>query len=500
MAAPGTWRDILRLDRRVSQVVRRCGVIASFVILATGCRTVRGPVGPDAVSLVEGTAAADVRVDTTRDHFKVLLGRARFWPAERSHATQEFWRDVSVLDLGAAERDARSVDQRAFTAALRSLMTSDPQGAAILFATLHRSAADTLVRERSRVGLTMALTWSSDWSNIAALAQELDPSGAFADSGAKRMAVERWAHAFANVPPASVSVPDQPTVVELRRSSTGVPIARVRINGHPHDFWLDTGSSMTVVSDAIAARDGVRLAARDTLALGVMGGEIDARAVLIDSLALGRFVARGVTAAIVSANSLEFDYEMVDGQRVPVRIDGVLGADMLRYMDLVIDASAGTISISRPRRSSNEKRNLFWVGFPVVRLITHDGRPLLFGLDTGAEGTFVTTELLRKLPRTPVAVRGGRINGLGGKSEHTEWVVREIEVSDGAEAIELQNVPVAADRPWTFLTFDGVIGSDIALGTRLHLDFENGIFDIRPTAAPPQPFVRQQFSPSDVSH
>ena len=39
------------------------------------------------------------------------------------------------------------------------------------------------------------------------------------------------------------------------------------------------------------------------------------------------------------------------------------------------------------------------------------------------------------------------------------------------------------DRRWTFVTFDGVIGSDVALASRLHIDFANGVFDVRPSAA-----------------
>jgi hypothetical protein len=152
-------------------------------------------------------------------------------------------------------------------------------------------------------------------------------------------------------------------------------------------------------------------------------------------------------------------------------------------MDLVIDAAAGTLTISRPERVSHAARNLFWVGYPVVRLVSHDGQPLLFGLDTGAEGSFVTPALLRKLPRTPIAARRGTINGLGPAAMHTDWVAREIRVSDGDYAIALRNSPVAPDRRWTFVTFDGVIGSDVAIATRLHLDFTNGVFDIRPSVA-----------------
>jgi hypothetical protein len=343
----------------------------------------------------------------------------------------------------------------------------------------------------------MALTWGSDWNAIAGMGVDRDSvMWTGTDSLIRHTTVERWAHAFAGITPASISVPDEPTVVPLRRSITGVPVVRVRINGHVHEFWLDTGASMTIISTDVAREGGVYLAAHDTLALGVIGGNIDARAVVIDSISVGRFVARGVTAALVSPSMLRLDYRLEGGQQIPVHIDGVLGSDLLRRVDLVIDADAGTVSMRKPHRDPHATRNLFWIGFPVVRLVARDGRPLLFGLDTGADSTYVTMNLLRKLPRTSVAARRGHMQGLGEHTERTDWVAQGLAVSDGEYAIGLDNVPVAPDRQWTFVMFDGMIGSDIALGTRLHLDFENGVFDIRPTAAAkPKPFVSVGDSP-----
>jgi hypothetical protein len=239
---------------------------------------------------------------------------------------------------------------------------------------------------------------------------------------------------------------------------------------------------MTLLSAGVAAGAGVFLAAPDTLALGVVAGHIPARAVVIDSLALGTVVARGMGAALVNPGSLRMDRRTVNGVTETVQIDGVIGTDLLRHLDLVLDARAGTITIRRPRLEPRAVRNLFWVGYPVVRLVTSDGRPVLFGLDTGAEGTYVTTDVLKKLPRTPVAMRRRVIGGLGTETVNTRWVARELSLSDGDYAISMGNVPIVPERRWTFVTFDGVIGSDVALSSRLHLDFLNGVFDVRRSA------------------
>ena len=74
------------------------------------------------------------------------------------------------------------------------------------------------------------------------------------------------------------------------------------------------------------------------------------------------------------------------------------------------------------------------------------------------------------------------LGGLGMDKERTEWVARDIALSDGDYAITLRNAPVTPERRWTFVVFDGVIGSDVALATRMHLDFTNGVFDVRPSS------------------
>lgn len=456
-------------------------LLLPLIVLA--CRTgARGPSGPDADAIVEGRVDSTVHTDTITDPFVVSLAKARWSARERVLNGSDYWTDISVLDLPSAQKAASSVDERTFVFALQTLMNSDPDGAAVAFGALYSQATDFTVRGRARVGLTMALSWSSDWPRLAQVTTNFDSTFADAAESERQASVERWAKALADVPAPDVFVPENSIVLPMRRSAFGTPVITVRVNGRPHEFWLDTGASMTLLSANVALETGVYLASRDTLALGVVAGQIPARAVIIDSLDIGPVKARGLSAAVVEQRMLRLDRRMVQGRMESIPIDGVIGTDLLRRMDLVIDAGAGTITIRRPRRDSHARRNLYWIGYPVVKLVTREGRPVLLGLDTGAEGTYVTTALLRKLPHTAVAARRMTLGGLGQGHERTEWVARDIALSDGDYAITLRNAPVTPDRRWTFVTFDGVIGSDVALATRMHLDFTNGVFDVRPSS------------------
>ena len=448
-----------------------------------------------AAAIVEGRTNGIVPTDTTDAKMSIGLQRAR-WTLRSAPADSDgdFWSDVALLDTPSAERTATSMEERTFAVALRTLMDGQPEAAAVAFEILHSTANDSLVRSRARVGLTMALSYHSQWGAMARLRTLASASDSTTHSPALAAGVERWARALSIVPPPVFDIPSGEVVLPMRRSFLGTPVVTIRINGKPHDFWLDTGASMTLLSADVAIEAGAKLAANDTLALGVVGGHIEARAIYVDSMSMGSIVVRGLGAALVSPEALQFDERTINNVRRTVPIDGMIGTDVLRHLDVVIDARAGTITLSRPRRRNVTTRNLFWVGYPVVRFVTHDGRPVLFGLDTGAEGTYVTTTLLKKLPRTPVAARRNSLVGLGASqqgsttsSRKSSWVARNVPLSDGNYAVTLRNVPVMPSQRWTFVDFDGVIGSDIALATRLHLDFTNGVFDIRASAAQERP-------------
>jgi hypothetical protein len=446
-----------------------------------------------AAAIVEGRANGVVPTDTIDASMSIALQRARWTLRSQPVEDRDFWSDVSLLDTPNAERAASSIEERTFAVALRTLMDGQPEASAMAFEMLHGSASDSLVKARARIGLTMALSYNSDWAAMARLRANPLSNDSMGGSLALAAGVERWARALSILPPPVFDIPSGSVVLPMRRSFLGTPVVTIRINGKPHDFWLDTGASMTLLSTDVAIAAGAKLAANDTLALGVVGGHIEARAIYLDSMSMGPVVVRGLGAALVSPEALRFDERTINGVRRTVPIDGMIGTDELRHRDVVIDARAGTITLSRPRRRNVTTRNLFWVGYPVVRLVTRDGRPVLFGLDTGAEGTYVTTTLLKKLPHTPVAARRNSLVGLGASqqgsstSRRSAWVARNVPLSDGNYAVSLRNVPIMPSQRWTFVEFDGVIGSDIALATRMHLDFTNGVFDIRASEAAEPP-------------
>ena len=99
-----------------------------------------------------------------------------------------------------------------------------------------------------------------------------------------------------------IGLPEQ--VVEgqetrVRRAPDGHYWIRAEINGHPADFLVDTGATLTAISDKTAS--AARLEAREAgvpVRMQTANGAVAAELTTIDELRFGNVVARGLDAVI----------------------------------------------------------------------------------------------------------------------------------------------------------------------------------------------------------
>jgi gag-polyprotein putative aspartyl protease len=397
-----------------------------------------------------------------------------------------FWSSVSELNVTAARAQASTVSQRFFTDALSALVNGDVSGAEVLFHTL-LGDSDPLVRGRARIGMTVALDAQGKWQELAALEPGL-PSGA--DTSANlvdRAAVDSWAGVLRDVPPVEIDAPLTPDTRPVLGSSVGTPIIQVEVNGHTHYFWLDTGATMSLLATDVATECGVVPIASDTLAIAAAQGRIAARPAVAAVVQIGAVTIRNLPVAVLDPSALRLDRRVANGRIVPVKLDGVIGSDVLRRLSVVLDMGAGTISLSRPSAHPPKQRTLVWIGFPVVRLLTRSGRPVLFGLDTGADSTIVTDAWMDKTPDPALSLATGSVDALGAAHAGGLPVLRRVTVGDGEYILRLTGVPIVQERRQTFVALDGVLGADVLAHATLHMDISNGIFAIRAPGFSPFP-------------
>jgi hypothetical protein len=401
-------------------------------------------------------------------------------------AAPTFWGSVSALDVDAARTQAKTVSERFFTDALSTLVGGNVGSAEVLFHTL-LADPDPLVRGRARIGLTVALDAQGKWPELAALHTEVPPTSDSAGNLVDRAAVDSWAGILQNVQPVTVDAPAAPETLPLLGSSIGTPIIQVLLNGHLHYFWLDTGATMSLLASDVAAESGVLPLTADTLAIAAAQGRIAALPAIANTLMIGRVTIRNLPVAILDPSALRLDKRVANGRIVTVKLDGVIGSDVLRRLSVVLDMGAHKITLARPAERAQKQRTLVWIGFPVVRLLTRDGRLVLFGLDTGADSTIVTDAWMDKTPDPALSLAKGSVDALGATHAGNLPVLHRVTVGDGEYVLALRGVPIVQERRQTFVTLDGVLGADVLAHATLHMDITNGFFSIRSPGAAPFP-------------
>ena len=345
------------------------------------------------------------------------------------------------------------------------------------FGQLRRTASDSIIRAGSRVIYTATLQYQEKWEALAALRNE--PSEPKADRS-DRASIELWATAFKNVPPKSLNFRSQSALLPMSVSAVGTPLIPVRIAGKVYNFWLDTGSSMTMLASDVARDLNIVPLVPDTLEIVTSTGRVTANPSLIPEMQIGQVVVRNAPTMIVAESMMQMREPKPIDQGPQVKIDGIIGFDIVRQLDLEVDYGEGTLHLRNPATSRHiAERNMFWVGLPVVRVTSTDGIPLHFGLDTGAQLTFVTETLLDKLQLQAARVESRRVGGLGGEISLRAPVLPDLRVLVRGFPLLFKGAVVRAPVYQVLASLDGVLGGDVWNSGVVRIDMTNGIFAVR---------------------
>jgi hypothetical protein len=345
------------------------------------------------------------------------------------------------------------------------------------FGQLRTSATDTIIRAGSRVIYTATLQYQEKWQTLAALRSE--PSQPKADQ-TDRASIELWASAFRDVPPKSLTFRSSAALLPMLISAVGTPLIPVRIHGKEYNFWLDTGSSMTMLASDVARDLHIVPLNPDTLEIVTSTGRVSANPSLIPEMQIGQVTVRNAPTMIVDEAMMQMREPKPLDANPQVKIDGIIGFDIIRQLDLEVDYGEGELHVRNPATSRRDSdRNMFWVGLPVVRISSGDGTQLQFGLDTGAQLTFVTETLLDKLQLQAARVESRRVGGLGGEISLRAPVLPDLSVLVRGFPVIFRGAVVRAPVYQVLASLDGVLGGDVWNAGLVRIDMTNGIFAIR---------------------
>lgn len=421
----------------------------------------------------------------------VTISTARRVPRPTTAHYETYWSAVADMNIKAAHSLAHGVDEHRFADALGAMLTGNSSPADTALRALRESATDSTVRMAARVAHGALLYYQGEWEQLVRMG---GTAGGF-DSLTIRdgAGVDAWGAAFGHAPPQVYTFPAAPVVLPLTLSPSGAPTIPVRVNGHTQQFWIDTGSSFTVLASDIAHECRVLPATTDTLQAQGAVARIPAAPAIIASLVLGDLEIDNAPAMIIDAANLK----LADQARTaalqgmpPPKIDGIIGFDVIRRLDLEIDYAHSRVILRRPAApatpgdAGKRPRNLFWFGIPIVELFTPQGIAVHLLLDTGADETYATPPMLTKVEERPEIGERREINGFGKSVTARGVVLPGVKLLVGGSALRLERTFLySADYP-TLFTLDGTLGSDVGRTGRIRIDMTNGRFDVLPANAP----------------
>jgi len=387
-----------------------------------------------------------------------------------------YWEALAELHPADAVSAARTDSEKEFAEALGNLMSGEIETAEHRLAKLRQTASDTIIRAGSRVVYTATLQYQEKWEALAALKKEQASRPALHD----RASIELWADAFSNVPAKKSTFRSAQSRAVMSMSDVGTPLVPVRIAGKVYHFWLDTGSSLTMLASDVARDLNIQPLVQDTLEIVTSTGRVKAQPILIPELQIGPLLVENAPSMIVDETMMQMREPESMLLAKQVKIDGIIGFDIIRELDVEFDYGESTIKMRNPATSRPEDdRNMFWVGLPVIQMSSEDGIPLHFGLDTGAQVTFVTETLLDKLQLTPARVESRRVGGLGGEISMRAPVMPDVRLMVRGFPIIFRGAAVRAPVYQVLASLDGVLGGDIWNSGIVRIDMTNGVFAIK---------------------
>lgn len=356
-----------------------------------------------------------------------------------------------------------STEQDAFLKGMALVTEGDFDSARTIFGELNATSKDTVMVESAREVLGSIYLYESQWDSLVRLGIPHD-EGDFLS----------FVKAYQLTDAESYLFPEKTLILPMKLSLTGTPIIEVEINGHRRRFWLDTGAGLSVLSSDAARDCGIiPLSAVEAKALTSTTKKVGIQPAEIKEMRIGGVEVHNHPAVIIDSENLEFKMLGITF----MKIDGIIGWNLIQNLDITIDYSKKRISIRKPQHRPSPSPALFWLDYPIVAA-SSGGVPLHFFLDTGASGTGIYENAFRKLTFENIRASTNIVGGAGGMERFETKKVEKLELVINGENILLKNVTSYPERDAGFLKLDGILGADAFKGRRVHIDVKNGKFEV----------------------
>ncbi len=301
------------------------------------------------------------------------------------------------------------------------------------------------------------------------------------NAGQYREAVKRYAldsshrvFQLSQLPDEEISFSDSAIGSQLYRSPFGQPIAEVQINGRRIKAWLDTGAELTVLSHRLARQCGIKSIANSELTIGTTTSiELKSRLAVIDELKLGEVILRHHPVILLDEDELTFDLDTMQ-----VKMEAIVGWPAIRQIRLELDDRNNRYRASKSEAIGGKERNMFWLGYPAVKVMHPDGQSLIFVLDTGLNDTELKPNIYHKLSFDNIRMDSVKVGGAGGFETKMVREVENVSLVVSGLRFDFRELSTSDIIDLVFIHQDGTLGADLLNDTRLVIDYPNRLFEV----------------------
>lgn len=208
-----------------------------------------------------------------------------------------------------------------------------------------------------------------------------------------------------------------------------------RVNGKPGDFLLDTGASLSVISESRAKALGVTIREDSFSMSDIAGKRLACRMGTAAELAAGAFRIRNVPFCVLPDNQPGF---VADPESSPA----ILGLPVLMAFGTLRWDSTGTFEVGFPsRRAKLQDANLCFDGSSLLMEAMVARRRLSFALDTGNPTTMMFSSWADDAG-SPSKHARHEFQGLGEAIQVEAADMGEVRFAVGGKELALKSVPM----------------------------------------------------------
>jgi predicted aspartyl protease len=420
---------------------------------------------------------------------------------------------LAVLGAGgaAAQPGAEAIDAllqantSGDTAALEAALpaVTDPARAALarlkiaagrLDAAEARRAADAYAASGDRDQNRQAAAWSTE-ARVAFAAGDYLEAARAADNWLKVLPIPghvgetqdaydlRGVAAVLATAPRQAVAASTPHRIATVRDAAGLARAPVLLDGTAADAVLDTGANLSTISASMAARLRLRIL-HGAASVGSSTREaVRTRVGVADRLDIAGVTLRDVAFLVVDDDQLKLP---IAGYRV----DMIVGFPVFRALGRVTFGADDSFTPQPPAPAGSEPPpNLHFSGSSLFVFATLNGTPANLQLDTGADGSSLTSRFAQRHPEVLKGLerRTVRRAGAGGATEGQAAIWKDVRVAIGGGQTLAPSIAIDAQpAQGRDISSDGVIGQDILKPFAAYtIDFTARRFDVSPAAGPP---------------